>query len=251
MQTGVRSLYLDKNMKERPILFSSAMVQAILDGSKTMTRRVVVPNSKTQAEWLTPNILNAVKRFSASADGWWTMAVGEYQEIEHCGHKMDGAHIGSVRCPFGKIGDRLWVREKFAPRTDVDPIAAPAKARHYCLYEGTGDPYDDMNWHDFGGKWKPSIFMPRWASRITLEITDVRVERIQDISDDDCFAEGIDETEEYNRAEHYASGGSPLEGGSPEKCAFIGLWDKLNAKRGFGWNVNPWVWVIEFKKLEK
>ena len=135
-------------------------------------------------------------------------------------------------CPHWVIGHKLWVRETFSLRQDCEPDTD--KARHYCMYRADGgSPTDPMNWHDYGGKWKPSIFMPRWASRITLEITGVRVERIFDISQKDCQAEGCP--------------GGQNRVPTPRQ-EFMALWDNINGKRA-PWASNPLVWVIEFRMI--
>lgn len=153
--------------KARPIIFSGEMVRALLDGRKTMTRRVV--------------------------------------KKQHC--------------PYGQPGDLLWVRETWRQAQWKDGILYRAdKARSLGM-----DEYSDRH------KWKPSIFMPRKASRLTLEITDIRMERVQDITTDDAIAEGIKE----------------LQGGA--KVEFHNLWDSINAKRGYGWKANPRVWVVVFQ----
>ena len=177
-------------MKERPILFSGPMVRAILDGRKTMTRRVVKPQSLI----------------------------------------ISGHPPRSIRqCPYGAPGDRLWVRETFAHLT------------HNDTGEGEGYIYRADGWDD-DVKWKPSIFMPRWASRITLEITDVRVERLQDITNGDAITEGV-WTISPNKGRDYMDGGSTI---CP--CGlFRSLWEKINGRES--WDNNPWVWVIEFRKI--
>src|SRR5688572_22676571 len=128
----------EERVKERPILFSCEMVKAILEGRKTQTRRIIT-------------------RMCLTGNG--------PQDF------VDGS------CPYGKPGDRLWVRETWAGRTDVDGKTDPEKARHYAMYRADGgDPKDPLEWHDYGGRWISPIHMPRWASRITLEVVDVRVE---------------------------------------------------------------------------
>ena len=204
-------------MKERPILFSGPMVQAILDGRKTMTRRVC----KYQ-----PSV--SVRK----AGSMWGIKGGD--ALWHFGHKI-------VSCPYGQPGDRLWVRETWMPFTEQGcPVGA-------TIYRATDHPEPDG---DSPLRWKPSIFMPRWASRITLEITAVRVERVQDISEKDAKAEGCG---------GYVGGEGPMsesvlaiEPGYNHpnffRDGFAYLWDSLNAKRGYGWDANPWVWVISFKR---
>ncbi|MBA7687968.1 hypothetical protein ES703_96442 [subsurface metagenome] len=127
------------------------------------------------------------------------------------------------------IGQRLWVREKFAIRND---------GRQVMHYAGYQEIIKALDLPDFNIRWKPSIHMPRWASRILLEITDIRVERLQEITGKDCILEGIP----YSYLDFPA--------GEDEIQSFAQLWDSLNAKRGYGWETNLWVWVISFKRLK-
>ena len=190
-------------MKERPILFSGEMVRAILDGRKTMTRRVC----KYQ-----PSM--SVRK----AGPMWSIKGGD--ALWDFGNKI-------VSCPYGQPGDFLWVREAWMPFTEQGcPVGA-------TIYRATDHPEPDG---DSPLRWNPSIFMPKSASRITLEITAVRVERVQDISDDDALLEGC-------------PSGNQKEGMFTSRFYFRGLWDSLNAKRGYGWNSNCWIWAITFKRL--
>lgn len=138
----------------------------------------------------------------------------------------DGAQEYSVYdfrrdcCPYGQPGDHLWVRETWLEWTE-------GGCKETCMYKADDDPRAQ----NFG-PWKSSLFMPRWASRITLEITKVRVERLQDISEEDAKAEGVVCQEVKNSVE-----------------AFKELWDSLRAKKGNGWETNPWIWVIEFERV--
>lgn len=193
-------------MKERPILMSTPMVQAVLDGRKTMTRRVV---KKTPCTCGYPPGSHNCRLGNIGENQWACASLGFTGEF--------------VRCPYGKVGDRLWVRESFRQ-----------------MQRGIDYKAD----HDYriGFTWKPSIHMPRAASRINLEITGVRVERLQEITEEDANAEGFPDTFRRNGSYESADLG---------KWKFIELWDALNTKRGFGWDVNPWVWVIEFKKITK
>ena len=190
-------------MKERPILFSAEMVKAILDGRKTMTRRVC----KYQ-----PSM--SVRK----AGSMWGIKGGD--ALWHFGHKI-------VSCPYGQPGDRLWVRETFGVCTFCGKVGAYRATP-------TGE-CGDACWacNRTIEKWKPPIFMPRWASRIALEITAVRVERVQDIGDEDAEAEGLS----------WCNAASPRD-------KFQCLWNSLNAKRGYGWDANPWVWVLSFKRVK-
>lgn len=190
---------------ERPILFSGEMVRAILDDRKTMTRRVVKKQPPFEAD-------GCHLAFSAE-EGWW-----DFYEI---GNPV----IHRIKSPF-ILGHHLWVREScYVCGSDSDgaPLADPPVA-----YAADGAAKSDI--YPYA---KPSIFMPRWASRITLEITNVRTERLRSITVEDIDKEGFG-----------------LENDCKDRDAwFARLWDTLNAKRGYGWDVSPWVWVIEFKRI--
>lgn len=194
-------------VKERPIIFGGEMVRAILDERKTQTRRVVMrqpPEDRPRHCW-----------FDAPIYGWtWDTE--------------PTADWFKVRCPYGRPGDRLWVRETWATSIGTGEQRVMYKAGKEGGY---GEP-------EYG--WKSPIFMPRWASRITLEITDVRAERVQDTSIEDVLAEGIKEVRGQHSGEHWREG----TGGE-----FVRLWDSINVKRGFGWESNPWVWAITFKRI--
>lgn len=220
-------------MKERPILFSAPMVRAILEDRKTQTRRIV------KQHW-----------------DWWDKTCGE------CGGTGE-TYIGSGEfsgncktcaneplCPYGKVGDRLWVRETFAP--SADQWGAYAKwLDKFCNVKG--DKPDifyaaDGGERPFIERWRPSIHMPRWASRIDLEITNVRVERLNDINEQDAIAEGIQKNEYsaydvwLEKEQMYSDAtGCPIE-------AFKYLWESINGDGS--WDANPWCWVIEFKGVQ-
>lgn len=192
-------------MKERPIIFNSEMVRAILDGRKTQTRRVC-------GEYLQ----------------CYDSVLWDHNKTEFDFHFKDG--VGQVvDCPLGQVGDRLWVKETWA-ECNCEENNCPGVI--YKNHLGA------MNVK----RWKPSIHMPKWASRITLEITDVRVERVQDISNQDVAFEGIPHIyypQEISKSDpHYAF----------EKM-FVDYWNST-AKEGFKWKDNPWVWVIEFERIE-
>lgn len=176
-------------MKERPILFSGEMVRAILGGRKTQTRR-----------------LNGLAEINKNPDQWrFDGFDGKYAVFD------SGYDVLKIKCPYGEIGDRLWVRETWC----FDGFDVIYKATHDC----------DI-------KWKPSIFMPRWASRVNLEITNRRLERLQDITEKDAQAEGMDP---YN----YYYDNTINE--------FKHLWKTINGSES--WDINPWVRVVEFKKI--
>ena len=247
-------------MKERPILFSAPMVRAILDGRKTQTRRVVKPGS-TQT-WMPNGVPSAVARWEHRKDGWWSMQVGTPERIVHCGVEMDGGHIGCIRCPYGVPGARLWVKETFRVHGDCGRDKASTST---CTGPDDCEFAADFNGMELDAReWRPSIHMPRWASRITLEVIGVRVERLQEISEADAKAEGI-----YSACIHvpppihtetrYVAPGVKMVNAADEvdyeapahrtaKHAFECLWESIN---GYGsWSVNPWVWVVEFKRIK-
>jgi hypothetical protein len=210
----------DHSMKEYPILFSGPMVRAILEGRKTQTRRVVKPQPVGNQRIVEGAAHLTVGMNPADDGGVW--------------YATDCVNPGTeIRCPYGVPGDRLWVRETWAARSDCEP--GTAKAKHYLMYRAEGgDPADPMNWHDWGGRWRPLIHMPRWACRLVLEITSVRVERLQDITDEDARKEGVAITDYYAMSRH------------PHRSSFIDLWDSIYGT----WNLNPYVWVVEFRKVE-
>jgi len=199
-------------MKEKPILFNSEMVRAIMDGRKTQTRRVIKPQ---------PVYIESSSRWRWAKTGAVTASREWYEYMSSLDH-----------CPYGKPGDLLWVRETWALDAGFDGVK-PSDISSYW-----GGIYYRANGDKPAGKWRPSIFMPRWASRLTLRVKSVKAERLQGISDGDCLAEGI----------------------SPRDVAALGhvdarpllrqLWDNINAKRGYGWDANPWVWVIEFEAVD-
>ena len=217
-------------MKERPLLFSAAMVRAILSNTKTQTRRVVKPQFAADAipvempatdpagGWVVPG----------HSGVWWCDAAANPDDVR--------------RCPYGQPGDRLWVRETFG-------------------FSGSGY-IPDIHFRATNpeapilGRWYPSIHMRRIDSRITLEITSVRVERLQDISEADAMAEGIVECpipadDEGPRRIGYMVG--PDDGKSGLSVtpiqAYRDLWESINGPDS--WTTNPWVWVVEFKRLQK
>lgn len=207
-------------MKERPILFNGEMVRAVLDLLKTNTRRVIKRELPDDfADWS-----EEAKREAL----YW-------------------------KCPYGVPGDRLWVRETHAICQAVGHVRRQRGSASYEFSDGFAEykadgheTIDDLKSHIKlmgesvdevfvkDDRWRPSIHMPRWASRITLEVTDVRVERVKEISPAACISEGI----------------KWQMGPDSTKLAFMELWDSINAKRGYGWKTNPWVWVVEFKKID-
>lgn len=221
-------------MKERPILFSAPMVRAILDGRKTQTRRTV----KIQHPLDLPNYY-ATGRTLCELEN----QPGAFMEFRHTSQDEVG-FTGSpaaflLRCPYGQTGDRLWVRETFRLFDATDECGCYECP---CGCPPTGTPIYRADC-DYGeSKWRPSIYMPRWASRILLEITDVRVERLQDISEEDAASEGA--PCEIGRLEATILGTQ-----ASYRKGFIRLWESINGEGS--WIENPWVWVIEFKRINQ
>lgn len=232
-------------MSDRPILFSAQMVRAILDGRKTQTRRLVTPQPIRRIDW-------SCKGTDGIEFKW-----GIYAEtlLDHPQHP-DFAK----RCPYGGPGDRMWVREtwRYADWTeDGQPWIryAADDARRLCERVSSewaarvADIWAELSSAEnvsvdgraADRKWRPSIFLPRWASRITLAVTAVRVERLQEISEADAIAEGVLRT----------GGRAQLQPNHfrPARELFSELWDSINEDRA-PWASNPWVWVVEFKRVE-
>lgn len=254
-------------MTERPILFSGAMVRAILAGTKTQTRRVVTPTPRLMPEWSSPG-----------SDGW-IFFEGSSKEILIAEDYIRRCHgEWAARCPYGKPGDTLWVRETWycdhcfagdyettwrkGVRANLDKLID----REACEREWRGDDFGMMYyradvpsgrfgdagyWAEPGSKWRPSIHMPRWASRLTLRVTDVRVKRVQDINEADARAEGVRARDAHIVVQSCGDGGCRIDDSlsNTARGAFAALWDSINAKRGFGWDSNPWVWVVSFERL--
>ncbi len=214
-------------VKERPIIFSAPMVRAILAGAKSQTRRVV---KGAPAEWapVQPQVYSptVIDRHGYEQPGPTAYGAGN----------ADGECW--IRCPYGQPGDRLWVREAWGePWHHAQPR---------CFYRASDDGW--MGSHpDFDG-WRPSIHMCRWASRITLEITSARVERLQAISEADAAAEGVTPKWEpgFSGRLMEALGGFSFR---PAASAYADLWESLHGPGS--WDANPWVWVVEFKRINQ
>ena len=224
-------------MVDRGILFSTEMVRAILDGRKTQTRRVIKNPQRLES----------------------LMLKGE----------------GPEWCPYGKVGGRLYIRESHKLTKFKRDDEQWVRCEYRYEYEGDGS-LREYRWLDIPkpqrerlkriktwGKWRPPRFMYKFLARIYLEITNIRVERVQDISKEDAKAEGCNCSwliKQANKAKHnkrreiiYEKYGTPIVDTrtANEQSEFAYLWDSINAKRGFGWDKNPWVWVIEFKRLQE
>jgi len=194
-------------MTERGMIFNAEMVRAILDGRKTQTRRImkVQPSSGVRTS---PFVKSG----------------------------FEDGHGKVLSCPFGQPGDRIWVREAFrvmSCATDVARLMYKASERNSFTESTSTVPVASCTKQP-SQKWTPSIHMPRWASRITLEITDVRVERLNSISDTDANAEGVSADQL-----------------SPARYVFGSLWQSIyGADNPQSWQANPWVWVIEFRRVD-
>ncbi|VGC30156.1 morphogenetic protein [Klebsiella pneumoniae] len=203
------------------MIFNAEMVRAILDGRKTQTRRPI--------KWKQTRFTEIGEREDGSKWPW----------SEDAEHDFDFWHP----CPFGSVGDRIWVRETFqGPLFDFDLMdsyckdSTPFEKSEFCVYKADGVPAPEF--YDADDElhccWRPSIHMPRWASRILLEITDVRVERLKSISDRDALREGCSAAD--------------MKSGDCVADVFARLWASIYGSDS--WNANPWVWVIEFKRVE-
>jgi hypothetical protein len=225
--------------KFHPILFSTPMVQGIMEDKKTMTRRIIKPRDQ-------PFLKDDKCIIEFNATWGWVVK-------RSIGARSDRYEIiQQFKCPYGKVGDILWVRETFVHNGA------------YYLYRASQN--NDDYFHDFDTyektekiKWKPSIFMPKAACRIFLKITNVKVERLQDISEEDAKSEGVllENGQYYN----YQLGAHFMDGArfkwhqgiekwvSAAESSFQTLWQSINGAES--WNANPWVWVISFKKITK
>ena len=216
-------------MRERPILFCGDMVRAILAGTKTQTRRVMKLQPSCSPE--------------LRIDPKWGVVAEWPGESE-----FDGF---DCHCPYGQPGDRLWVREAWTlaakerhdqfgdgsriwPETMSRPhVQWYGNAVLNVIYRADGEHVASDGEREH---WHPGIHMERKASRLTLDVTEVRVQRLHDISEDDAKAEGVEM--------------SPLlSATTPFRSAFIQLWESINSARGFGWDENPWVWAVTFRRV--
>lgn len=209
-------------MKERPIIFSGDSVRAIIDGRKTQTRRPI------------KDVPRDAHTFCRVSDGWVIWCGGR-----SCGDQAEYDRFtaesypegGGIRCPYGQPGDRLWVRETWAAHD------TRALRRRYVHYRA-----DDESAYETDGPWISPIHMPRWASRLLLEVTDVRVQQLQEISEQDAQAEGVEPFRTIGSArdkQWYPEG---------FRANFKLEWDQLNSKVAT-WSSNPWVWAISFRRV--
>jgi len=219
-------------MKSHGLIFAGAMVRALLDRNKTQTRRPVTRhNSLIDGGPAHKDLWEELDFFNACVDKGPSPAgnPGPYLHVP-------ASRWGSVHriYPRIQVGDQVWVRETWKPDNTFKGGGIPRRGIKFG---------DAVRWKegspDQKGPWKPSIFMPRWASRVTLDVTEIGAQRIQDISDKDCQAEGVTRLN---------AGDLGMEKWS---SAFRNLWISIYEKRGFGWEKNLWVWVVEFNKAGK
>lgn len=215
-------------MRERPILFSAPMVRAILEGRKTQTRRIV--KSRHLLNGGDPGDVGALTRLARE--------YGDPIESNCYGVQFDcdglrGVVSVPMTSPFGEPGDRLWVRETFVRREKYEET-------YYRADHPDFDPFAHNGW-------RPSIFMPRKWSRITLEVTGVRVERLHAISEQDAQAEGAEIASVFRRRV-YPSSQAALAEERGHRVGFENLWHEINGRES--WLANPWVWVVEFRRVD-
>lgn len=221
-------------MKERPVLFSAPMIRALLDGSKTQTRRAVHEGERHD------HIFGTAEEDTSGREFFF--CGGPEEAIQPPANPMARALVGArarpitgaISCPYGQPGDRLWVREAWAwYGCERDP--------HEVVYRA-----DTAVLPPLYERWRPSIHMFRWASRITLEITGVSVERLQDITADDAVSEGIEsDRKPEDRVclwRNYSTGGTTVM----QTYSYQTLWESINGAGS--WEANPWVWRIEFRR---
>jgi len=231
-----------------PTLFSDRLVRTLLDGHKTQTRRVITRHNSTldgpscsRALW---DALDRTREPDVDA-----LNAGPCLKVWH----QDGVSLHRVY-PRVAVGDHLWVKEAWAPADSLDEavrdeaVLVAYRADRTAIFHQQNEPFywrtDDWSWDDKTGlpskgrrrveRWRPSIHLPKWASRITLEVTRVRAERVQAITEEDAAAEGL---------------GVALADFTSARYAFRYLWDAINAKRGLSWESNPWVWAYDFRKV--
>lgn len=239
-------------MKERPILFSAPMVRAILDGKKTQTRRII----QSPAKGMQKSGATVIK-YRPPGDPWYKDHVFSMRSR----HGVWGDYTQErflQFCPQGQPGDRLWVKETWGVRISHSCAMDACDCADVVVTYAAGGDGDvrfvseyDIGAHPSGEQWLlpkaalagknvSPLFMPRWASRITLEVTSVRAERLHDITEEDAKAEGVDAI---------GINAIPRNGTLCYRDDFAQIWDIINGKRA-SWALNPWVWVIEFRRIE-
>ncbi|HEX3156773.1 MAG TPA: hypothetical protein VHV32_19245 [Candidatus Angelobacter sp.] len=241
-------------VQEKPILFSGPMVRAILDGRKTQSRRVVKPQPGP-----CDHKLNEEYEGHAIPTEFFMMDAGDWA-CRTCGNgvRLTRNDAVGIICPYGRPGGNIWVREawqyyggdEYLYQKSRQSVAYKATwDSDKCLWkEGTAEPTTFDYWPE---TWRPSIHMPRWASRITLELTKVRVERVQEISEEESIAEGVKAFDGSAKGCFAVLGTTAISGTTAKEC-YQRLWDSINLKREGGkysWAANPFVWAIEFRRV--
>ncbi|BEC51528.1 hypothetical protein ACV16N_05930 [Escherichia coli] len=238
-------------MTEHGMIFNAEMVRAILDGLKTQTRREVKLNLD-------------IARLATTYDWATSLAANHYQglaeeQIQQKAESLRGVihpvilgngQMVSIICPHGKPGDRIWVREAFrvhSRATDVATLVYKASERNSWTEQTHRVPVAVCNKPATPEKWTPSLHMPRWASRILLEITDVRVERLNAISEEDATAEGVPPAGSL-LPDYPGTFLTPKGDFATAKVAFQRLWESIYGEES--WKANSWVWVISFERIE-
>ena len=232
---------------DRPIILNAAMVRAVLSGQKTQTRRPIKPQPPTECSihymlgaesWLSRDQQNPLSHYW---EAWW----GESFLNRPKGH-LCGGH--KVRSPFGQTGDRLWVRETWQHYQNSGQRAADFSEHQRfaanCFYRA-----DESNprTKPLSGKWRPSLLMPRWACRLVLPLVSVRVERVQDITEEDAKAEGVERISAGPGWECWMGYG-PSSSCKTARDSFRSLWISIYGEAS--WDLNPWVWVAEWEEIE-
>ena len=210
----------------KPILFSTPMVQAILEGTKTQTRRILKPQ---------PLVHNEVIKMPIPVDEY-SKILKQYVKKGYTEIYTKGVLQGMIapKCPFGEVGDTIWVRETWQHTSEFGINNQDENAGYIYKASENGKDWEE---NTEGWKWKPSIFMPKDACRLFLKITNIRVERLQDISEEDSISEGC----------HYGKGDGTIDY-AVGNSHFPTLWANINGEES--WNSNPYVWVIEFEKIK-
>lgn len=260
----------ERTLKQYPVLFNGEMVRAILEGRKTQTRRVVKLPSHfkcpvTGRKYPLP--VDLWKSTTFGGGGSFRIVRGERVAVPEAPGMWNDKGATLIGSPYSP-GDRMWVRETWGYRGGPWHSKTPKVQDFQIAYRADGSQItfsrpaeifeslakqrprktdeDDWDWQDYISRywksWRPSIHMPRWASRITLEITDVRVQRLQKISDSDAMDEGAGATGPLH---------AELDGDTDEyRNRFRELWESIYAKQGNGWATNPWIWAISFKAVK-
>ena len=234
-------------MKEHPILFNPEMVKAILDDRKTQTRRVIKhqPPTPEYKMFTLMDSTNSEDRRNIGRHHW---------SLSRDCQMIDGSQP-YFSCPYGQVGDRLWLQESYQIinyDTQDNTVSGLYKSdcKAFVNIELTGDEFNKFQSRKFPFRSTPGRFMYKSLSRITLEITNIRVERVQDI--DDALAEGIRflKRDKYGQQDFYGLSEDNYDVMMPSaRSSFVLLWNSINKKSGFEWGVNPWVWVVEFKRI--